>query len=78
MRAAQVGHVRDVRLDGHLLRRRQLAVHERLEQLARRLAAEDRDHDRNPSSSARSACRARVSRDLTVPTATPSEKAISS
>ena len=71
-------HERRCALNGHLLGSRQLAVDERLEQLTRRFASEDRDHDLSPSSSARSACRARVSRDLTVPTATPREKAISS
>ena len=46
--------------------------------ISRALAAQIRNHDRSPSSSARSACRARVSRDFTVPTATSSVYAISS
>src|SRR4029453_15352267 len=56
----------------------QLVVKEPLEPLAGVLAANVGSHACSPSSSARSACRARVSRDFTVPTATPSEKAISS
>ena len=67
-----------VALDEHLLVDRQLVVEERLEPLARVFAADVGSHAWRPSSSARSACRARVSRDFTVPTATPREKAISS
>ncbi len=67
-----------VRLDGHLFVDRQLTIDKGVEVLARVLASDVGDHVRRPSSSARSVCRARVSRDFTVPTATPSEKAISS
>ena len=67
-----------MRLDGDLLVDRQLAIDEGVEVLARVLASDVGNHVRSPSSSARSVCRARVSRDFTVPTATPSEKAISS
>ena len=51
---------------------------EAVEVLACVLASDVRNHVRRPNSSARRVCRARVSRDLTVPTATPSENAISS
>ena len=67
-----------VRLELHLIGHRQLPVDERLEQFARRVAAQIPNHDRSPSRSARSAWRARVNRDFTVPTATSSVKAISS
>ncbi len=77
-RAAQGRHQRRCDSSGDLVGHRQLAVDETFEQLARVLAAEIGNHDRSPSSSARSACRARVSRDFTVPTATLSENAISS
>ena len=67
-----------VRLDGDLIADRQLAVVER-GQLAPHLPTCSRHHDLSASLSwARSASRARVSRDFTVPTATPSENAISS
>ena len=69
---AQVG------LDGDLLVDRQLAIDKRVEVLARVLASDVGNHVRRPNSSARSVCRARVSRDFTVPTATPRENAISS
>ena len=62
----------------HLIAHRQLVVDEGVEPRAHVVAADVADHDFSPSSSARSACRARVSRDLTVPTAMPSENAISS
>src|SRR5207253_10514084 len=66
-----------LRFERDLVVDRQLAVDERLEQLLRGAAVEVRNHDRIPSSSSRSACRARVSRDFTVPTATPMLNAIS-
>ena len=67
-----------MRLHDHLLGDRQLAVGKGVDRAAHGFAANRRNHDRSPTSSVRSACLARVSRDLTVPTATPSEKAISS
>ena len=67
-----------VALHDHALFEAHLAVVELLEAVLHVVAADHVHHDRLSRSSWRSACRARVSRDLTVPTATPSEKAISS
>ena len=68
----------EVRFDRQLIRHRQLTVDQPFEQCPRVVAADVLSHVRSPSSSARSDWRARVSRDFTVPTATPSENAISS
>jgi hypothetical protein len=65
-------------LDCDLLVDRQLTIDKAVEVLACVLASDIWNHVRRPNSSARSVCRARVSRDFTVPTATPSENAISS
>ena len=67
-----------VRLDRDLLVYRQLTIDKAVEVLTGVLASDVGDHLCRPNSSARRVCRARVSRDLTVPTATPSENAISS
>ena len=67
-----------VALNGDALLERQLVVVELLEPVLHVLAADGVHHGRVSRSWTRSACRARVSRDFTVPTATPSEKAISS
>src|SRR5205807_773317 len=67
----------EVRADGDLVADRELAVVERLQPPARFRAGERRHAVLASRSSRRSAWRARVSRDFTVPTATPSEKAIS-
>src|SRR5581483_9021289 len=69
---------REVRADGDLIRDRELAIVERLKAPPRRRARERLHTVLASRSCCRSAWRARVSRDLTVPTATPSEKAISS
>ena len=68
----------EVRVHGNLIGNGELAVVKRLEPPARRRAGERLHAVLASRSSRRSACRARVSRDFTVPTATPSEKAISS
>jgi len=65
-------------LNGNPLLDRQLVVVELLEPFLHVFAPRDVHHDRLSRSWCRSACRARVSRDFTVPTATPSENAISS
>ena len=67
-----------VRFDRDLLVDRELTIDKGVEVLARVLASDVRNHVLRPNSSARRLCRARVSRDFTVPTATPSENAISS
>ncbi len=68
----------EVRADGDLIGERELAIVKRLETPARRRAGERLHAVLSSRSSSRSAWRARVSRDFTVPTATPSENAISS
>jgi hypothetical protein len=68
----------EVGTDGDLLGDAELAVVERLQAAPRRRAGERLHALLASRSSWRSAWRARVSRDFTVPTATPSEKAISS
>ena len=77
-RAAHGRHHRRCDSSAHLVGHDQLAVDEPVKQFARVLATKIGNHARSPSSSARSACRARVSRDFTVPTAILSENAISS
>ena len=68
----------EVALDEHALVHRQLTVVIRGEILAHAIAGEDVHHTRTSRSCSRSVCRARVSRDLTVPTATSSDSAMSS
>ena len=77
-RPGAAGAPSDVRADGNLLADGELAVVKRLEAPPRRGAAERLHAVLASRSSRRSAWRARVRRDLTVPTATPSENAISS
>jgi PAS domain S-box-containing protein len=68
----------EVRLDGDLFADRQFAIMER-GQPSPHVPASSRHHDLSASLNwDRSASRARVSRDFTVPTATPRENAISS
>jgi hypothetical protein len=68
----------EMRADGDLVRDRELAIVEGLQAATRRSARERLHALLSSRSSSRSACRARVSLDFTVPTATPSENAISS
>ncbi len=70
--------VAQVALDGDSLLHRQFVVVEFLEAVLHVLAVDRVHHDRLSRNCCRRVCRARVSRDLTVPTATPSENAISS
>ena len=75
---AAAGAGLEVLADQQLQLERQLAVVERVELVAHRRRRRPADHSRDSCRSVRSACRARVSRDFTVPTAMSSEKAISS
>lgn len=68
----------EVRSDRDLLRHRELTVAKGGEATSRGSTGQGLHTTLNSLSSIRSACRARVSRDLTVPTATPKENAISS
>ena len=68
----------EVSRDGNLIADRQLSIAKGVQPATRGRAGEDLHAVRSPRSSRRSAWRARVSRDFTVPTATPSENAISS
>ena len=63
----------EVRAHGNLIAERQLPVVERLQPPPRRRAGESLHAVLASLRSSLSACRARVSRDLTVPIATPSE-----